>query len=560
MTEISLDQYFDDPSASTGQVITFTGRLRAPHDHQTPIPGSYVYQIQILDQHPNTYANVSIYIIVEGSNEKKTEFIQYVGKDDVLDFECEVFQENPKIHQFRFQKFELSEYSDSDEETQEDSIIHQPFTDTLRSDASKTSTQSNLTDSNGWFLPGQIKIPVPQINSQLVKIGDYISNPGKYLGKTTSFFGRVGESHDFKLGKVKGILFEVRCHVRLAGHIIVDPINIFVDSKNMFQNYMKLFQKSDIAVEFECEIMNKSDLVHQFKLISVLGTSLPRVITSWKISDFKKIKLIGHGLFGQVNIAKEINSQQIMALKECFYINNEEKVTVNREILAMIDICRFFMDQSEQKTFFVMEYCDWGDMRRLINNLKGKGEKVTAQFALNITFQIAYALDLLHSLENKIIHGDMKPENILFKEGFHVKLGDFGLARMLQNRTYLTSIGGTQNYLAPELLTIAKPEGKESYEDKRKQTPASDIWGFGVVMYELLATQHPFLRANEKENIPDQLMSERILKERPPELPSNYSNKLRDLIYKMLEKNPANRITAANILAELEAIGQKTKR
>lgn len=49
MTEISLDQYFDDPSASTGQVITFTGRLRAPHDHQTPIPGSYVYQIQILD-------------------------------------------------------------------------------------------------------------------------------------------------------------------------------------------------------------------------------------------------------------------------------------------------------------------------------------------------------------------------------------------------------------------------------------------------------------------------------------------------------------------------------
>ncbi|XP_048021404.1 calcium/calmodulin-dependent protein kinase kinase 2 isoform X3 [Megalobrama amblycephala] len=149
-----------------------------------------------------------------------------------------------------------------------------------------------------------------------------------------------------------------------------------------------------------------------------------------------------------------------------------------------------------------------------------------------------YFQDLLRGIEylhyQKIIHRDIKPSNLLVGEDGHVKIADFGVSNQFEGTdALLTSTVGTPAFLAPETLS----ETRKNFSGK-----ALDVWAMGVTLYCFIFGVCPF-------------MDERILslhqkiKTQPVELPENadISDDLKDLLFKMLDKNPETRITVPQI-------------
>ncbi|XP_016308152.1 calcium/calmodulin-dependent protein kinase kinase 2-like [Sinocyclocheilus anshuiensis] len=149
-----------------------------------------------------------------------------------------------------------------------------------------------------------------------------------------------------------------------------------------------------------------------------------------------------------------------------------------------------------------------------------------------------YFQDLLRGIEylhyQKIIHRDIKPSNLLVGEDGHVKIADFGVSNQFEGAdALLTSTVGTPAFLAPETLS----ETRKNFSGK-----ALDVWAMGVTLYCFIFGVCPF-------------MDERILslhqkiKTQPVELPENadISDDLKDLLFKMLDKNPETRITVPQI-------------
>ncbi|KAA6360726.1 MAG: putative NEK protein kinase [Streblomastix strix] len=217
---------------------------------------------------------------------------------------------------------------------------------------------------------------------------------------------------------------------------------------------------------------------------------------------------------------KEIKSQRIVAIKEVDYDSDEEKQRFHKEVSAMRDVYHilqqasssssssssqssdsqppfihvveplgYFLNEDKDKAYLAFEYCENGDLRQYIQKMKDSGTEITEAKAFEIIKQVTLALNQLHM--NGIIHGGIKPENILLTKDFRVKLSDFGLTRKLQEgRGYITHHGGTTFYLAPELLHGQSAHGK------RMKTIAADIWSFGIMLFELLAQKHPFFNSN----------------------------------------------------------------
>ncbi|KAA6402322.1 MAG: putative serine threonine-protein kinase nek2 [Streblomastix strix] len=297
--------------------------------------------------------------------------------------------------------------------------------------------------------------------------------------------------------------------------------------------------------------------------------------TTWKLSDFIKIKKIGRGRFGTVYSMQEISTQRIVAIKECDYDTEELKSMMNREIEVMKDIIRiirqsahqsqfihvvelfgFFVNEDEEKAYLVMELCSGGDLRGYIKNLQKMGSEISAKKCWEFVSSIVSAVYQLH--EYDIIHGDLKPENVLLTEDIKVKLADFGLSRKLQQgKEYQTYHGGTKFYLAPEIqkdeIDQILAAGKQNQKLPMKritQTKAVDIWAIGIMLYELLAQHHPFIHNDDdSSDLSDIQIAHRIVTEEPSELPAHYPDSLKKLIKAMLSKDPSRRISADEILS-----------
>ena len=193
--------------------------------------------------------------------------------------------------------------------------------------------------------------------------------------------------------------------------------------------------------------------------------------------DYTKIKQLGKGGFSEVFLIQKNN--KYYALKK-IYIKNISKEDLNYyknevKILSSFNseyIVKYY-DSFEDDEYLniVMEY--WGE--NLKSFLKSYAEKSTfihEKIIIDIILQICFGIKVIH--EAKIIHRDLKPENIFIDKNHKIKIGDFGVSKILDSyHQYAYSNSGTFYYNAPEILK------GEKYDFR------VDIYSFGCIIYEL---------------------------------------------------------------------------
>jgi len=209
------------------------------------------------------------------------------------------------------------------------------------------------------------------------------------------------------------------------------------------------------------------------------------------ISHFKIIKKLGEGGMSVVYLAEDLKLNRQVAVKflphyiaadakkrKRFETEAKAAASLNHPNIATV----YNIEESGDEYFIIMEYIDGQNLREIINTplnppLIGG---MPIEDIIQIAIQIAEGLQAAH--DQGIIHRDIKPENIMIDSSGMVKILDFGLAR-IHGSTQLTQSGdimGTAAYISPEQI-----EGKDV--DQR-----TDIWSFGVMLYEVLTNRLPY--------------------------------------------------------------------
>jgi serine/threonine protein kinase/tetratricopeptide (TPR) repeat protein len=259
------------------------------------------------------------------------------------------------------------------------------------------------------------------------------------------------------------------------------------------------------------------------------------------ISHYKILEKLGEGGMGVVYKAQDTKLDRIVALKflpKHLLCDSEAKTRFAHEAKAASALNHpnittvHEIDESEGECFISMEYVEGKSIKELT-----KEKKLSIKEILEIAIQVSEGLTAAH--EKGIVHRDIKSDNIMFTPRGQVKIMDFGLAK-LKGATKLTSTGstlGTAAYMSPE-----QASGEEV--DQR-----SDIFSFGVVLYELLTGQLPFKGEHQAAIVYS------IINEEPQPVArfnNQVSAKLEDMVFKALAKDREERYQHADeLLADL---------
>ena len=214
---------------------------------------------------------------------------------------------------------------------------------------------------------------------------------------------------------------------------------------------------------------------------------LPEKIDSYRIEE-----TIGEGTYGKVKLATHIKLNEKVAIK---FINKEklvhkgdhERIKNELQIITKLNhpniLKAFEVFEDEINYYIVMERPILGD---LFNYICSKG-RLSMDEASFIFYQIVNGIQYLHA--NKIVHRDMKPENIMLTQDMIIKIGDFGLSKFFKStESRLKTNCGSPCYSAPEVLR----------GNKYKPKPV-DIWGLGIILYCMVCGELPF--EDDKEDV-----------------------------------------------------------
>jgi len=284
----------------------------------------------------------------------------------------------------------------------------------------------------------------------------------------------------------------------------------------------------------------RPEKLHEFLEFEDHTKSLDRATGKVSVEDFELLKVVGKGSFGKVFLVRFLRNGQVYAMKvlrktlvkrrkQVEHTRAERRIMGNINYPFVVKLRYAF--QTATNLYFVTDYCKGGELFFHLKRVRTFNERLTRFYAA----ELVLALSHLHS--QSVVYRDLKPENILLDEQGHIKVTDFGLSKDgVSDPTGATTFCGTPEYLAPE--TILTRHKKTGYGH------AVDWWSFGTLVYEMLTGWPPFYHKNIK------IMCERILKAPLvfPERPA-VSDDARDMIRRLLERDPAKRITSAQLKA-----------
>ena len=268
------------------------------------------------------------------------------------------------------------------------------------------------------------------------------------------------------------------------------------------------------------------------------------------IRDYESIAIIGRGAFGEVHVCREKKTGKIYAIKKIkkniLIIKNQIRHVLNEQILMskasspwIVELKASF--QEDEYLYLVMEYLPGGDLMNLLIQKDILTEK-EAKFYIS---ELILAIESIHNLD--CIHRDIKPDNILIDKNGHIKLSDFGLAKisdklyekedekyknflpnknneknhkMTHNKNF--SCVGTAYYVAPEVL-------KKSGYDKD-----IDWWSVGIIFFEMLVGYAPFC-SKETTEVCYKVLNWKDFLNIPKKV--KLSEEAKDLIYKLINNS-----------------------
>ncbi|XP_053295748.1 serine/threonine-protein kinase Nek5 isoform X1 [Pleuronectes platessa] len=255
------------------------------------------------------------------------------------------------------------------------------------------------------------------------------------------------------------------------------------------------------------------------------------------MNNYEVVRQIGEGAFGKAFLVRERGGDRQCVVKQIDLrkMSPREQEASRKEGTLLSEmrhpnIVSFSASFQERGSLYiVMEYCDGGDLMKKIN--MQRGVSFTEEQILSWFTQICLGLKHIH--DRKILHRDVKTQNIFLSNGgMKAKLGDFGIARMLNNTMELArTCVGTPSYISPEIC------------ESRPYNNKTDIWSLGCVLYELCTLRHPFEGSSLR-----QLVS-KICRGRYSPVPSRYSYDLRLLVTQLFKVNPRDRPSVSSVLA-----------
>jgi serine/threonine protein kinase len=265
------------------------------------------------------------------------------------------------------------------------------------------------------------------------------------------------------------------------------------------------------------------------------------------LSHYHILEEVGRGGMGVVYKAHDKKLDRPVALKfpsPSALGSERDKERFEREAQAAAALSHpniatvYEIDESELGTFIAMEFVEGVTLKELL-----EGGALSTGLAIDYGMQIAEALQFAH--EGGVVHQDVKSANVIVTPRDQVKITDFGLALRPGNVPYgiTAGIAGTAAYMSPEQIHGEKLDHR------------TDIWSFGVVLFEMLTGGLPF---GEYEPV----LIHFILNEPPPPLPTKRGKipeEFQRIVQKCLEKDPADRYqTAADLVVDLRRLKRST--
>ncbi|XP_027227499.2 uncharacterized protein [Penaeus vannamei] len=253
------------------------------------------------------------------------------------------------------------------------------------------------------------------------------------------------------------------------------------------------------------------------------------------MDDYKILRQLGSGSYGSAHLAVHVPSGTKCVVKEIkiSHMTPKELQEARREVevlssLSHIYITQFrYSSEANGKLYIAMDYCGGGDLHTLIT--KRNGVLFPEDRILDWFVQLCLAVKYIH--DRRILHRDIKSQNIFLTDEGRVRLGDFGIAKVMNSTSDLArTCIGTPYYLSPEMCE------NKPYNNK------SDIWALGCVLYEMTTLKHAFEASNMKALIL------KIIKGVYQPIPPRYSRDLRMLHTQIFQREPQARPSISVIL------------
>ncbi|XP_076264460.1 par-1 isoform X7 [Rhynchophorus ferrugineus] len=267
---------------------------------------------------------------------------------------------------------------------------------------------------------------------------------------------------------------------------------------------------------------------------SASGRNRPRMADEPTIGKYKLLKTIGKGNFAKVKLAKHVPTGKEVAIKIIdktqLTPGSLQKLFREVRIMKMLDhpniVKLFQVIETEKTLYLVMEYASGGEVfDYLVLHGRMKEKEARAKFR-----QIVSAVQYCH--QKRIIHRDLKAENLLLDSEMNIKIADFGFSNEFTPGSKLDTFCGSPPYAAPEL-----------FQGKKYDGPEVDVWSLGVILYTLVSGSLPFDGSTLRE------LRERVLRGKY-RIPFYMSTDCENLLKKFLVLNPAKRASLETIMKD----------
>eukprot|EP00929_Paragymnodinium_shiwhaense_P119865 TRINITY_DN91777_c0_g1_i1.p1 TRINITY_DN91777_c0_g1~~TRINITY_DN91777_c0_g1_i1.p1 ORF type:complete len:383 (+),score=70.98 TRINITY_DN91777_c0_g1_i1:189-1337(+) len=251
---------------------------------------------------------------------------------------------------------------------------------------------------------------------------------------------------------------------------------------------------------------------------------------------YTKVREIGQGSYGKATLVQDAEGKlYVMKTIDMSAMDKKQRRDAINEVrvLSFLKhpyIVSYRESFSENSTLaIVMDYADGGDLYQRISSTRKSQQSLSERTIMRWFTEAALALKYMH--DKHVLHRDLKSQNLFLTSSDRLRVGDFGISKVLENTAaFARTAIGTPYYLSPEIC-----------QEKQYSFP-SDMWALGCVLYEMAALKVPF----DAQNL--QALVQKIVRGPMPPVPPTYTGELKQLCWDLLCRDQAQRPSATDVI------------